>query len=254
MFDYVGVGAPSSIAAPGSVAPALYFDKANGVLYSNSANGWQPAIIESSSDNITAHAGGGQAAAFQLTSMTNRVTVVATSGDSVALPPSIAGLEVVVINHGANPMQVYGAGTDKIDDIASATGVTQMANSFVIYSCATAGNWYSEGLANGFAGGLQTVSTLDNITAAGASQGTATVLPTRMAYNVTTVAAGTGVLLPPSVAGAEIAVNNLGANALLIYPNGAETINALAASAGFSAAINTVTILYCFTAGKWYTK
>lgn len=210
---------------------------------------------EFAQDSIVAHAGGGQASATQLVAQTSRIITVANAGDSVKLPPSAAGLELVVINHGANPMQVYGAGTDTIDDVATATGVPQMASSVVIYTCVTAGAWYTEGLANGYAGGLQTVSTLDSVTAAGNSQGTATVLTPRMAYNVTTVPASSGVLLPPSVSGAEIAVNNnQGTNALLIYPNGSEKINALAASAGFSAAANTITILYCFTAGQWFTK
>lgn len=242
-------------------------DQVNSVLSQFGQPGTQPTSVfpsapvqggnlfyESAQDTITAHAGGGQASAFQLTAQTARVTTVATAGDSIALPPALAGLEVILINHGANPMQVYGNGTDTIDDVATATGVSQMASSVVIYTCATAGAWYSEGLANGYAGGLQTISSQDGISAAGANQGTATVLSPRMAYNVTTVAASTGVLLPASVAGAEIAVANNGANALLIYPNGSEKINALAASAGFSAATSTVTILYCFTAGQWYTK
>ena len=211
-------------------------------------------FVESAADNLVAHAGGGQASALQLVAQTNRITTVATAGDSVVLPASVAGMELVLINHGANPMQVYGLGADQIDDVASGTGVSQMANSFVIYSCATAGKWYTEGLANGYAGGLQTVSNQDGVTAAGTTQGTATVLPPRMAYNVTTTPAGSGILLPASVSGAEIAVANNGANALLIYPNGVEKINALAASAGFSAAAGTVTIFYCFTAGQWFTK
>lgn len=210
---------------------------------------------ESFQDSITAHSTGGQANAFPLTAQTSRITVVGASGDSVLLPPSAPGLELVVINHGANPMQVFGTGTDTIDDAAAATGVTQMQSSFVIYSCVTAGAWYTEGLANGFAGGLQTISTLDGVSAAGNSQGTATILPPRMAYNVSTVASGQGVLLPPSVAGAEIAVNNNQAtNALLVYPNGSDKINALAASAGFSQAVSSIVIYYCFTAGQWYTK
>jgi hypothetical protein len=209
-------------------------------------------FTELSQDTLTA-AGTTQATAAATTGQTIRVTTVA-SGTGITLPASANGLEVVVIHKGANPLQVYGLGPDKIDDIAAATGVTQMPLSTVIYSCATAGNWYSEGLANGFAGGLQTISTQDAITAAGANQGGATVLPARMAYNVTTVGSGTGVLLPPSVAGAELAVANNGANALKIYPNGTEQINSLGASTAFSASNPSITIFYCFTPGQWWTK
>ena len=212
-------------------------------------------IIESAQDNIVAKAGGGQALATQLVTQTCRLTTVATPGDSIKLPPSQAGLEILVINHGANPVQVFGSGTDTIDDAASAVGVSQMQSSFVLYSCATPGAWYTEGLANGFGGGLQTVSTLDGVVAAGTTQGTATVLPPRMAYNVTTVALNSGILLPPSVSGAEITVANNGANPLSIYPNGTDTIGVGAAGAAFvTAAAPNITILYCFTTGKWFVK
>lgn len=96
---------------------------------------------------------------------------------------------------------------------------------------------------------------VDAVTAAGNNQATATVLPLATAYNLTTVPASSGVLLPKSWAGAEIIVNNNTATATaLIYPNGTEAINALSAGAGFVMAANTAVILYCFTAGKWFTK
>jgi hypothetical protein len=84
---------------------------------------------ESFQDNITANPGGGQTGAFQLTRQNNRVTTVTTAGDSIMLPPALPGLEVIVVNHGANSMQVFGNGTDTIDDVATATGVPQMQNS-----------------------------------------------------------------------------------------------------------------------------
>ena len=233
----------------------IYIAAAAGAWHVEAGVGYSGQLFcELSQDNITARSGGGQASATQIVAQTNRLITVAASGDSIKLPPSAPGLEVLIINHSNNPAQVFGFGTDVIDDIASSAGVSQMVSSFVIYACASTGSWYSEGLANGFANGLQTVSTLDSVTATGTTQGTATVLPTRMAYNVTTVPAGTGVLIPPSVAGAEIAIASNGANTLLIYPTGAEKINALAPGAGLSTPASTVMILYCFTAGQWFSK
>src|ERR1700732_4436972 len=95
---------------------------AGGLLYSIAPGGL---VAESSADTITAFATGGQTNATQLTSVVNRITVVATAGDSVKLPAAAAGLDVLVINHGANALQVFGAGTDQIDDVATATGVSQ---------------------------------------------------------------------------------------------------------------------------------
>ncbi len=92
-------------------------------------------------DNITAFAGGGQASATALTGQVNRITTVATAGDSVRLPASTAGAWVLIINKGANPLQVFGAGTETINGIATATGISQGINTNAIYTCTTAGNW-----------------------------------------------------------------------------------------------------------------
>src|SRR6266478_2458155 len=83
---------------------------------------------------------------------------------------------------------------------------------------------------------------VDNITALGTTQGTATVLaPGKGLYNVTSAAANTGVILPPSVVGQETVVNNNTATATaLVYPAVGERINALAINAGFVMAANTV--------------
>src|SRR5258708_20999631 len=63
-------------------------------------------LIESSIDNITAFAGGGQAGAILLGGEVNRITTVASIGDSVKLPPSIAGLSLIVINPRGKRAQV----------------------------------------------------------------------------------------------------------------------------------------------------
>ena len=55
----------------------------------------------SSTDSITANAGGGQGSAVALTTDVNEVSVVATAGDSVKLPAGVAGLEIIVINNDA---------------------------------------------------------------------------------------------------------------------------------------------------------
>lgn len=98
-------------------------------------------LMQSAQDNVTAHAGGGQSSAFQVTSQVNRVTTVATAGDSIKLPASINGLVVLLDNRGANSCQVFGSGTDTINGIATAVGVSQGANSIVQYVCTSAGKW-----------------------------------------------------------------------------------------------------------------
>lgn len=75
---------------------------------------------------ITAHANGGQANATQLSAAVNVIATVASGADSVKLPAITAddvGLEVEVINDGANAAQVFGTDPDTIDGVATGTGV-----------------------------------------------------------------------------------------------------------------------------------
>jgi len=214
-------------------------------------------FLEASQDNITALAGGGQVNATQINTQTARITTVATQGDSIALPPSQAGLEVLIINHGNNAMQVFGYGTDQIDDNTSSVGVQQMANSFVLYSCAATGNWYSEGLATGFQRGssLQTFSSA--VIAANITNTQAAGTPVAAMLVNTTASAAASVTLPVSAPGLEITVHNISAFTVNVFPNAGgtttEKINALANNAAIALPTNTSTVFTCTTAGQWYT-
>ncbi len=212
-------------------------------------------INESYTDGIVAKASCNQANGVTLVSELNRLATVATAGDSVVLPASQPGYTIFVTNHGAAAAQVFGAGTDKINDIAAATGVSQMPNSTVLYTCYTAGNWYTEGLATGFSGGYQTLSAVNGLTAlaGGAQAGTAL---TAMINRVTTVAtAADSVQLPVSVAGMSIvAINAAAANAMNVFPATGEVINALAANTAISVAANKSITFYCAVAGTWNSQ
>jgi hypothetical protein len=97
-------------------------------------------------DSITAHAGGTQAGAVALTTTMNRVSVVASTADSVALPLAAGGGFCIVINDATNALQLFGAGTDTINDVATATGIPIPGKSMVVCSTATsapAGKWYT---------------------------------------------------------------------------------------------------------------
>lgn len=212
-------------------------------------------LYESSLDSLVAHAGGGQANALPLTNEVNRVTTVATPGDSVMLPPSAAGLTIIVINNGTNPMQVYGAGTDTIDGVATATGVSQMQGSNVIYVCTTAGAWTTNGIGTGYAGSLPTVSSTNGITAhAGGGQGSATPLTTVLNRVTTVATGGDSVLLPASAAGLQITVTNAAAsNSMNVFPASGETINALSANAAFAVAAGKTATFSCSVTGQWHS-
>lgn len=91
---------------------------------------------------LTAHAGGGQASALQLAREVNRVTTVGSAGDSVKLPVSVAGMQVVVINAAAaNAMDVFPSSGEQINALGADTALSVAANSTVLFVCAVAGQW-----------------------------------------------------------------------------------------------------------------
>lgn len=105
--------------------------------------------IDTGATAITAHAGGGQSAAFQLGYGISNVTVVATAADSVKLPPAYPGKWCFVMNSDASDsMQVFGYGVDTVNGVATGTGVAQAAGKAALYVCLTgtgsatsAGTW-----------------------------------------------------------------------------------------------------------------
>jgi hypothetical protein len=78
----------------------------------------------------------------------------------------------------------------------------------------------------------------NTLTATGATQATALALPNDV-NRFTTVAAGTGTILPAMNPGDSVIIRNGGANALLVYPPVGGLINALATNAGYSVATAT---------------
>lgn len=108
-------------------------------------------VQKSVTDGITAQADGTKANATALTSAVNRVSTVAGAADSVLLPAtSIAdvGIEVEIINDGSAALQVFGANSDTIDAVATATGVAltnaTRAKFTLISHSGTVGAWVSQ--------------------------------------------------------------------------------------------------------------
>lgn len=94
-------------------------------------------------NTITATAGGTKAAAYALTKAINRISTCATAADSVLLPAAKAGMSIYIANDGAAAAQVFGAGTDTIDAVATATGVVLTNAKRCIYVCHVDGAWTS---------------------------------------------------------------------------------------------------------------
>lgn len=91
---------------------------------------------------LTALAGGAKAGATQINAANVQVDTVANAADSVLLPPAVPGMQIFVANTSANSMQVFGSGTDTINNVATATGVAQAAGKSAVYFCTSAGKWF----------------------------------------------------------------------------------------------------------------
>ncbi len=207
-------------------------------------------LYESAADGIIAGTGG---ATPTLAAETNRIAVVNNPGDAVRLMPSGAGLTIFIINHGLNTMTVLGNGSDTIDDLAPGTGVPQMVNSEVVYTCVTPGKWYTNGLGTGYAGALPTVSFQNGIQAtAGGGQGGAFALGTCINRVTTVATAGDSVRLPASAGGLQITVSNAGAASLNVFPAVGDAINGQAANAAVAVPAGKTSSFTCGVAGQWH--
>ena len=95
----------------------------------------------SAQTGITAFAGGGQASAVLLTRSFSRVNTVATSGDSVKLPPAVAGADMVVFNRGASSMNVFPSTGDAIGTGAANAAYPLANGRGARFICVVAGTW-----------------------------------------------------------------------------------------------------------------
>lgn len=94
---------------------------------------------------VTAAAGGGQSKATALEGGVGTITTCATDADSVKLPLGVEGITYALWNNTAKAAQVFGDGTDTINGVATATGVSQAAGTKALYFCTSdepAASWF----------------------------------------------------------------------------------------------------------------
>lgn len=93
---------------------------------------------------LTAFAGGGQqAASYNLTWGMNQFTTVATAGDSATLPTYSLGLVIVVINAGANSMNIFPGTGGTINALGVNAAYALAAGKTVIFFQGANGAWYA---------------------------------------------------------------------------------------------------------------
>jgi hypothetical protein len=201
-----------------------------------------------------------QAGALALTKSLNQVdtstapTTGTTLGDGVALPVASAGGAVTVINNTANPIQVYGNGSDTVNAVAGVTGIAIPAKSIVPFRASAAGAWFAE-TAFGFSGAAPTALVQTGITAfSGGGQGSAVALTGEYNFISTVAAAADSVKLPASAAGMIVFVYNGGANAAQVFGAGTDTIDGIATATGQPLPSKGLGVYVCNAAGTWQSN
>lgn len=105
------------------------------VAYSGSA--WVGRSVDEAITAATTQTQGQQ----PLVQAVNRVSVVANANDVVTLPKCATGKVVVIINDGANDLQVFPASGDAIDTLAANTSVTLVPNERASFYGTTGTAW-----------------------------------------------------------------------------------------------------------------
>ena len=101
-------------------------------------------FIGGAANALTAHAGGGQTNGIPLTASINRVTTVASAGDSGLLPSALAGAEITVINDAAsNSMNVFPASSETINALSANAAFAVAAGKTATFFSAVNGKWHS---------------------------------------------------------------------------------------------------------------
>lgn len=128
-----------------------------------------------SASSITAHALGGQASATPLVSVINWVSTVATTGDSVLLPPATAGQILIVADAGVACMAVFPTGTastgDQINNLGFGVSIKVCPGQSVVFANFGGTKWQASASFTGTAGDIV------NIGSTGAIQDSGVALP-----------------------------------------------------------------------------
>jgi len=241
LFDsaLIGGGATSTVGVTAGSSPTFASVTLSGLLF------------ESATSGVTA-AGTTQATATALTTDINRITSVA-AGTGVLLPAATPGLDIVVVNRGTNPLQVYGSGTDTIDAVGTAVGVSQMPSSVCIYACSASGVWDSNGIGTGFAGSFPTVSCTNNLVAkAGGGQSASTPVTTVINRYSVAATVGDSATLPVAQGGMQITITNAGASSMNVFPNTGDSINSAGANVAFALPVGKTAAFSSAGALTWH--
>lgn len=177
----------------------------------------------------------------------HEVATSAGAADSILLPQAHVGEVHLVKNNGANTIQVFGAGTDTVDSVATATGITQNAGDAVLYFCVEEGNYEMFGGVSATETFTTITATTGNITTVNATNIDAGASGTAGSVDVFPTTASKGKLIIAAVdndADTNVTISNaaMGQATVISFPDpGAATANVLLTSAANDGTVVTAT-------------
>jgi hypothetical protein len=195
-----------------------------------------------------------------LTADYNVIAVASANPSGVTLPATTTGRRIIIVNKGANPINVYPAAGSGIDALATNASVQIPVDGVLEFNAASTTRWYSFSSLTLTSPLITTpslvaakVSTTANVTAGSSSQGQG---PLTSDYNVITSAASnpSGVTLPTATTGRKVLIVNKGANSVNVFPASGAAIDALAPNASISLPTNGVLEFNASSSTQWYSS
>jgi hypothetical protein len=98
-------------------------------------------LVQSTTAGITASTTQTQGAATALLENINEIATVANASDAIKMPAAVAGLRIVIINNGANTVQIFPASGDNFSGSAANASVTLASGSNVEFVAYNATVW-----------------------------------------------------------------------------------------------------------------
>lgn len=194
----------------------------------------------------TAYAGGGQANATTVANKWTIISTCATDGDSMKMPAALANSHYMIVNLGANCVNLYPASGENFSGLGANVPIKIPVKTYMELLCTTTGVWYYRPIISVYTGE-------DSITAyAGGGQANATQLTVE--FNNVKVVATNGDSVKLKYASKDlrmIVVNSDSAQSLNIFPKTGQNIAPLAVNLAVSCPAGQSMEFFCFTEGTW---
>ena len=180
------------------------------------------------------------------TALTNN-RIMVSSGGAIVVAGALTNGQLLIGSTGAAPVAASITGTTNQVTVTNGTGAITLSTPSTFIAPGSVAS--TSTLA---AGTLFSTGTSATVSAAGTTQGTATVLSN--SYNiVTTAAANSGVQLPVQTAGMIVTVVNKGANTVNVYPSTGDIIDSAAVNAAVTIPVNGTATYQASSTTQWYT-